>query len=196
MHANSPPGSNNAFDLSGLKASDISVYTAWRDEKLLGMAALRALDAVTGEIKSMRTDPAHLRKGVAAALLEHILGVARERGYRRLSLETGSGPAFEPALALYRKNAFIDGEAFGGYEVTSFNQLLHLDLASEGEVGRPHRIRVACPVASILASTSASGQPVRLTRFCASSRNRCGRLSRYLAPVSQAVAPFQGCRST
>jgi putative acetyltransferase len=128
MHAYSPPGSNNAFDLSGLKAPDISVYTAWRDDKLLGMAALRQLDAVTGEIKSMRTDPAHLRKGVGAALLNHMLNIARQRGYRRLSLETGSGEAFEPALALYRKNGFVSGEAFGGYDATSFNQFLHLDL--------------------------------------------------------------------
>src|SRR5262245_14163173 len=132
MHANSPPGSNNAFDLSGLKAPDINVYTAWRDDRLLGMAALRALDAVTGAIKSMRTDPAHLRKRAAATLLDPILGGARERGYRRLSLEAGSGPAFEPALALYRKNGFIDGEAFGGYEVTSFNQFLHLYLEPRG----------------------------------------------------------------
>jgi putative acetyltransferase len=75
MHANSPPGSNNAFDLSGLKALDISVYTAWREDGLLGMAALRQLDAVTGEIKSMRTDPAHLHKGVAAALFNHMLNI-------------------------------------------------------------------------------------------------------------------------
>jgi len=128
MHANSPPESVNAFDLSGLKAPDVSVYTAWRDDKLLGMAALKELDSATGEIKSMRTDPAHLREGVAVALLDHILSVANERGYRRLSLETGSGEAFEPALALYRKNGFVNGEAFGGYEVTSFNQFLHLDL--------------------------------------------------------------------
>jgi putative acetyltransferase len=127
-HANSPPGSVNAFDLSRLKAPDISVYTAWRDDKLLGMAALKELDAATGEIKSMRTDPAHLREGVAKALLDHILSVANERGYRRLSLETGSGEAFEPALALYRKNGFVNGEAFGGYDATSFNQFLHLDL--------------------------------------------------------------------
>ena len=127
-HANSPPGSVNAFDLSRLRASDISVYTAWRDDKLLGMAALKELDAITGEIKSMRTDSAHLREGVAKALLDHILSVARQRGYRRLSLETGSGEAFEPALALYRKNGFVNGEGFGGYEVTSFNQFLHLDL--------------------------------------------------------------------
>jgi len=132
MYANSPPGSVNAFDLSGLRAPDINVYTAWRDDNLLGMAALKELDVVTGEIKSMRTDPAHLRKGVAAMLLDHILSVARERGYRRLSLETGSGPAFEPALALYRKNGFVNGEAFGGYDVTPFNQFLHLDLESRG----------------------------------------------------------------
>ena len=128
MHANSPPESVNAFDLSSLKAPDISVYTAWLDDKLLGMAALRELDAVTGEIKSMRTDPAHLREGVAKALLDHILSVASERRYRRLSLETGSGEAFEAALALYRKNGFVNGEAFGGYDVTPFNQFLHLDL--------------------------------------------------------------------
>jgi putative acetyltransferase len=132
MHADSPPGSDNAFGLSRLKATDISIYTAWRDDKLLGMAALKELDAVSGEIKSMRTDPAHLREGVAAALLDHILSVAKQRGYRRLSLETGSGLAFEPALALYRKNGFINGEAFGGYDATSFNQFLHLDLALRG----------------------------------------------------------------
>lgn len=132
MHAKSPPGSVYAFDLAGLKAPDVSVYTAWRDEKLLGMAALRELDGVTGEIKSMRTDPAHLREGVAKALLDHMLTIARARGYRRLSLETGSGEAFEPALALYRKNGFVNGEVFGGYDATSFNQFLHLDLARTG----------------------------------------------------------------
>jgi len=127
MYANSPPESVNAFDLPRLKAPDISIYTAWRDDKLLGMAALKEIDVVTGEVKSMRTDPAYLRQGVAAALLDHILGVARERGYRRLSLETGFGAAFEPALALYRENGFIDGEPFGGYQVTPFNLFLHLD---------------------------------------------------------------------
>ena len=76
-HANSPPGSVNAFDLSRLNAPDISLYTAWRDDKLLGMAALKELDVITGEIKSMRTDPAYLRQGVAAALLDHILLVSR-----------------------------------------------------------------------------------------------------------------------
>ena len=128
MHENSPPGSVYALDLSGLSGPDISFITAWEGEALLGMAALKELDPKAGEIKSMRTDEAHLRKGVAARLLEHILTVARERGYRRLSLETGSGEAFEPALALYRKYGFTNGEAFGDYQPSAFNQFMHLDL--------------------------------------------------------------------
>ena len=81
-----------------------------------------------GELKSMRTDPRHLRKGVAAALLEHIIVVARERGLERLSLETGRGTAFEPALALYRTHGFTDGDAFADYAPGAFSQFLHMDL--------------------------------------------------------------------
>jgi putative acetyltransferase len=76
----------------------------------------------------MRTADAHLRKGVAAALLEHIIGEARVRGYSRLSLETGSSAAFAPAIALYRQYGFVGGEAFAGYEQSAFNQFFHLDL--------------------------------------------------------------------
>lgn len=76
----------------------------------------------------MRTHPDYLRRGVAAALLEHIIAEARARGMRRLSLETGSGPAFEPALALYRRRGFVDGEAFAPYVRSAFNQFLHLEL--------------------------------------------------------------------
>ena len=81
----------------------------------------------TGELKSMRTHLDHLRKGVTAALLKYILDGARARDLRRLSLETGSGPAFEPALALYRERGFTDGEAFD-YVRSDFNQFLHLSL--------------------------------------------------------------------
>jgi putative acetyltransferase len=129
MHASSPPGTVFALDLAGLKAPGISFFAAWDGDTLLGMGALKALDPVSGEIKSMRTDAAHLRKGVGAAMLEHLIGIARERGYRRISLETGSGPAFEPALALYRKRGFVNGEAFADYREGPFNQYLHLDLA-------------------------------------------------------------------
>jgi putative acetyltransferase len=130
MHANSPPGHVFALDWSGLQKPEISFYALWEDEELLGFGALKQLEPRAGEIKSMRTADAHLRKGVAATILEHIIAEARQRGYTRLSLETGSGPSFEPALALYRKRGFTEGGAFGDYEKSAFNQFLHLDLVS------------------------------------------------------------------
>ena len=128
MHANTPAGHVFALDLSGLTAPGVTVWTAWKDESVCGMAALKQLDAASGEVKSMRTHPDHLRQGVGAALLEHIIGEARARGFRQLSLETGRGPAFEPALALYRRRGFVDGEAFADYVRSQFNQFLHLVL--------------------------------------------------------------------
>lgn len=128
MHENSPPGHVFALDLSGLRAPNVTVWSAWDGSALAGIAALKELGDGTGELKSMRTHPRHLRKGVARALLEHIIGEARRRGLHRLSLETGSGRAFEPALALYRKRGFIDGEAFADYRRSDFNQFLHLTL--------------------------------------------------------------------
>jgi putative acetyltransferase len=128
MHANSPPGHVFALDLSGLQAPNVTVWSAWKGEKICGMAALKQLDAASGEVKSMRTHPDHLRQGVGAALLEHIIREARACGLRRLSLETGQGPAFEPALALYRRRGFTDGGAFGDYVRSPFNQFLHLTL--------------------------------------------------------------------
>jgi putative acetyltransferase len=128
MQSSSPPGSVFALDLSGLKAAGVSVWTAWIGDAVAGIGALRDLGDRTGELKSMRTHPAFLRRGVASALLEHIVSVARERGMTRLSLETGSGPAFEPALALYRRRGFVDGEAFAQYRRSPFNQFLHLQL--------------------------------------------------------------------
>jgi putative acetyltransferase len=115
-----------ALDWSGLQGPGVSVYALWEGAELLGIGALKELDPYYGEIKSMRTSDAHLRRGVATAILDHILGEARKRGYRRLSLETGTGPAFEPALALYRRYGFTDGGAFSGYQQSAFNQFLHL----------------------------------------------------------------------
>lgn len=128
MRAISPPAYAHALDLSGLQTPEITLWTAWEGDALLGCGAMKAMSAISGEIKSMRTDPAHLRKGVGTALLDHIIAIARARGYRRLSLETGSGPALEPALALYRKRGFANGPAFGGYPESAFTQFLHLDL--------------------------------------------------------------------
>ena len=128
MHANSPPGSVFALDLDALRAPEVTFWTAWEGDALLGFGALKQLDTAHGEIKSMRTAPDCLRKGVATALLDHIVSVARGRGYIRLSLETGSGPGFDPALALYRQRSFVDGAAFGDYRRSAFNQFLHLQL--------------------------------------------------------------------
>lgn len=128
MHLNSPPGSVFAFDIDRLRAPDVTFWSAWIGDDLAGCGALKALGDGTGEVKSMRTAPAHLRKGVAAALLDHMIAMATARGYTRLSLETGSGPAFEPALELYRRRGFADGDAFGDYERSDFNQFLHLTL--------------------------------------------------------------------
>ena len=128
MLAASPPEFSFALDLSGLKAPGITVWTAWDGEALVGIGALKRLDQHCGEVKSMRTVPGHLRRGVAAALLDHIIGEARRGGLTRLSLETGSGPEFEAALALYRKRGFVDGQPFADYQPSAFNQFLHLEL--------------------------------------------------------------------
>ena len=128
MQANSPADSVFALDLSGLQSADMSVWTVWDGASIAGVGALRDPGDGTGELKSMRTHPDHLRRGVAAALLEHIIAQARGRGMTLLSLETGSGPAFAPALALYRRRGFVNGAAFGDYVATPFNQFLHLML--------------------------------------------------------------------
>lgn len=128
MQAHSPPGMVHALDLSGLSGPDITVFSAWRGDALAGLGALKSLPDGRGELKSRRTHPEHLRQGVAAALLEHLIDEARRRGMTGLSLETGSGEAFDPALALYRKRGFRNGRAFGGYVATDFNQFLHLDV--------------------------------------------------------------------
>ena len=128
MQAASPPEFSFALGLAALKTPEITVWSAWDGEAIAGVGALKTLGEGAGEVKSMRTAPAFLRRGVAAALLEHIIGEARRRGLRRLSLETGSGPEFEPALALYRKRGFVDGEPFADYAPSSFNQFLHMAL--------------------------------------------------------------------
>jgi putative acetyltransferase len=128
MHSNSPPGHVFALDLSGLKVPEVTVWSVWRGDAICGIGALKRLDARTGEIKSMRTHPDFLRQGVGRLLLNHIVEEARAGGLQRLSLETGSGPAFEPALRLYRSHGFSDGEAFADYTPSAFNQFLHRDL--------------------------------------------------------------------
>jgi len=115
MALHSPPESIHALDPDALRHTSITFWTAWDGGELLGCGALKALDAEHAELKSMRTAAAHLRKGVARALLAHILGEARARGHRRLSLETGSAAAFAPAHRLYEGFGFVRCGPFGDY---------------------------------------------------------------------------------
>ena len=111
----SPPESMHALGLDALRGADVSFWSAWEDEQLLGFGALKRLDDRHGEIKSMRTAPAHLRKGVAAALLRHILDESVHRGFRRLSLETGAMAEFSPAHRLYARFGFVECAPFAQY---------------------------------------------------------------------------------
>lgn len=111
----SPPESRHALDLEGLRRPEIHFYSAWEDGQLLGCGAFKRLDATHAEIKSMRTDSQHLRKGVARALLAHLIKEARALGIQRLSLETGSMEAFAPARQLYAAFGFDYCEPFADY---------------------------------------------------------------------------------
>lgn len=111
----SPPESVHALDIEALRQPEITFWTVWESGELLGCGALKELDSQHAEIKSMRTSSAHLRKGVAKNLLKHILEEARRRGYSRLSLETGSMEAFEPARQLYANYGFTYCEPFADY---------------------------------------------------------------------------------
>jgi putative acetyltransferase len=142
MHGHSPPGHVNALALEGLRDPAITFWTAWIDGSLCGCGALKELDADSGEVKSMRTRPACLRRGVGQAVLERIVATARQRGYRRLLLETGTGAAFEAAHALYLRNGFQWSGAFGDYRATDFNVFMALDLAPERASAQGARAKV------------------------------------------------------
>ena len=116
VHALGPPESVHALDLAGLRRPEITFWTAWSGELLLGCGALLALSATHGEVKSMRTPEAQRRTGAGRALLTHIIGVARARGFERLSLETGTVAAFVPAHRLYASAGFTLTRPFGAYK--------------------------------------------------------------------------------
>jgi putative acetyltransferase len=115
MRAISPPDSVHALDIERLRHPTITFWSAWQDAALVGCGALKELDGGHGEIKSMRTAQAYRRTGAGRAILAHIIGQARARGYRRLSLETGSMDAFVPAHRLYASCGFVFCGPFGDY---------------------------------------------------------------------------------
>ena len=117
----SPESAVHALDIDGLRQPDITLWTAWQDRTLAGCAALRQLSTSHGEIKSMRTANSHLRQGVATKLLHHLIAVAKDRGYMRLSLETGNTRDFAAARALYAQFGFALCPPFGSYVDDGFS---------------------------------------------------------------------------
>ena len=118
-----------ALDATGLSAESVTFWTAWQGDGLVGFGALKQLDGGHGEVKSMRAAPAARGTGVGRAMLDHIVTEARKRGYKRLSLETGTAALHAPAIALYRSAGFVSCGAFGDYQPSPHNQFLSLDLA-------------------------------------------------------------------
>ncbi len=115
MRSESPGDSCHVLDLDGLRQPAISFWTLWDGDALAGCAALKELEPTHAEIKSMRTADAYRGRGIASAMMTHLLGVAAGKGYRRLSLETGSGDFFAPARALYAKFGFVACAPFADY---------------------------------------------------------------------------------
>ncbi len=137
VREHSPPESVHALDLEALRGPDLTFYSVWQGTELVGCGALKELDSEHGELKSMRTASAHLRKGVASMLIEHMLAASRERGYRRLSLETGSAEAFTPARALYARFGFERCGPFASYGEDPFSVCMTRTLITHEERGSP-----------------------------------------------------------
>ena len=129
----SPPESRHALDLDGLRKADVTFWSIWNGADLAGCGAIKELDEEQAEIKSMRTAYAYQRKGVASQMLRHLLEEAKRRGYRRVSLETGSMEYFEPARRLYAGFGFEYCGPFGSYteDANSIFMTKELDLPGE-----------------------------------------------------------------
>ena len=126
--AETAPGSAHALDLARLQSPDISFWTIWDDETLLGVGALKRLSADHGEIKSMHTAQSMRGRGAGSAMLRHIIATGRVRGMSRLSLETGSWEYFRPAQALYRRHGFVECPPFADYVLDPNSVFMALDL--------------------------------------------------------------------
>jgi putative acetyltransferase len=130
MYELSPPESVHALDLSKLKRPEISFWTIWDGDTLLGCGALKDMGNGEGEIKSMRTPKALRGRGAGRAMLQHILTEARARGWTRLWLETGSQDAFEPARQLYASEGFVFCGPFADYTDDPLSMFMTLELAA------------------------------------------------------------------
>jgi putative acetyltransferase len=123
-----PAGSAHVLDLSAMQVPEISLFTLFEGETLLGMGAVKRLNAHEGEVKSMRTINEAKRKGVASAILRHLISAGRELGLKRLFLETGSFEYFRPARELYARHGFSECGPFEGYHADPNSTFMVLDL--------------------------------------------------------------------
>ena len=129
MHKNSPAESVHALPADKLRDPEVTFWSAWVNGELAAMGAMKQLDATHGELKSMRAAPRWRGKGLGEVMLLHLIAQGRARGYRRLSLETGSGEAFAPAIGLYRKRGFVECGPFADYADDPFSMFMVLFLS-------------------------------------------------------------------
>jgi putative acetyltransferase len=129
MHAQSPPENVHALDVEGLSDPAVTFFSLRRDGELIAVGALKRLDEDHAEVKSMHTVEAQRGKGIGAAMLRHLLAMARARGFRRVSLETGTPAAFGPARALYTRAGFVPCGPFADYRASPYSCFLTLDLS-------------------------------------------------------------------
>lgn len=130
MRSLSPPHQVFALDLAGLRAADVTVWTAWDGGALLGCGGLKGLGGGDGEVKAMHTLARHRGRGVARVILEHIITEARRRGLRRLLLETGAAPEYAGARRVYERAGFVHRGPFGDYPDTGFSAFMELALGA------------------------------------------------------------------
>jgi putative acetyltransferase len=130
MYELSPPEQVFALDLSKLKSPDITFWTVWDNDLLLGCGALKELTSTHGEIKSMRTPAKFRGRGAGRAVLNRIIETARQRGYALLSLETGTHPAFLAAQQLYRSAGFRESGPFANYKEDPHSLFMELRLSA------------------------------------------------------------------
>jgi putative acetyltransferase len=135
--ASSPPESTHVLDLDALRSPEIAFWSAWDDARLMGCAALKELDPLHGEIKSMHTAAPFRGRGVGSRLLDRIVEEARSRCYLRLSLETGSMEAFAPARALYARYGFVVCEPFAGYRLDPNSVFMTLEVRGSDPFRQP-----------------------------------------------------------
>lgn len=128
MRSISPPEACHVLPAEGLCDPDVTFWSLREEGRLLGIGALKQLAPDHGEIKSMRTAPEGLGRGIGTAMLAHILADARARGYRRVSLETGSTSPFAAAIRLYEREGFLPCEPFGAYQETPFTRYFAREL--------------------------------------------------------------------